>query len=351
MHGRLDIENLGVSIDGKAVLDSISLNLERGSIGCLVGPSGSGKTTLLHCIAGFRRIDTGVIRLDHYALSNADGPNVHVPPERRRIGMMFQDCALFPHMNVEKNIAFGLRRVDKPRRMRSVDELLELIGLTRHRRKYPHELSSGEQQRVALARALAPRPRLLLLDEPFSSLDARLRPQLAEETRRLVKERNITALLVTHDQEEAFSISDVLGVINDTRLLQWDDTYDVYHKPATREVASFIGMGSMLRGRMQRGGRVETALGRFQVNSDRYRFGEGEEVRVLIRPDDVIHDDDSPTQAVIHKKQFRGAEFLYQLGLGSGESVYCFAPSHHNHHVGEAIGITVDVEHVIIYPR
>ena len=349
MRNLLDIDNLSVLIEGAPALESISLSLERGNIGCLLGPSGSGKTILLHCIAGFRRIDTGVIRLNRRILSNAADDGIHVPPEQRRVGMMFQDYALFPHLNVETNIAFGIRRMEKTQRMRNVGELLELTGLAGHRHKYPHELSSGEQQRVALARALAPAPQLLLLDEPFSNLDTELRLQLAEETRQTLIERDITALLVTHDQEEAFAISDMLGVLDNTRLLQWDNTYDVYHKPASHDVATFIGMGSMLRGRMRSGNCVETALGGFQVNGDRQDFGEGEEVSVLIRPDDIIHDDDSPMRAVIEKKQFRGPEFLYQLKLDSGEKIYCFAPSHHNHRVGEAIGITVDVEHVIIY--
>ncbi len=342
----LNVENISVSIADKAVIAAVSFGLKSGDVGCLLGPSGGGKTTLLHCIAGFRRIHAGVIRLNRRAVS---APHVHVPPEERRVGMMFQNYALFPHLSVEKNIAFGIRKLGKAQRNRNVGELLELVGLTGHRRKYPHELSGGEQQRVALARALAPAPQLLLLDEPFSSLDTELRLQLAEETRQVITERGITTLLITHNQEEAFAIADVLGLIDNGRLLQWDSAYDVYHKPASRDVATFIGMGSLLRGRIKRGGRVETALGNFPVGNG--HRSEGEEVNVLIRPDDVIHDDAGAMKAVIRKKQFRGAEFLYQLQLNGGETVYCFAPSHHNHHVGEAIGITVDVEHVIIYSR
>ncbi len=342
----LNVENVSVSIADQAVISAVSFGLKRGDIGCLLGASGSGKTTLLHCIAGFRRVHTGAIRLGHRTVSS---PHVHVPPEERRVGMMFQNYALFPHLSVEKNIAFGIRKMKKTQRERNVGELLDLVGLNSHRRKYPHELSGGEQQRVALARALAPAPQLLLLDEPFSSLDTKLRLQLAEETRQVITARGITTLLITHDQEEAFAIADVLGLIDDGRLLQWDKAYDVSHKPASRDVATFIGMGSMLRGRIEHGGQVKTALGGFPVGDGQHR--EGEEVNVLIRPDDIIHDDASAMKAVIHKKQFRGAEFLYQLQLGSGETIYCFAPSHHNHHIGEAIGITVDVEHVIIYSR
>ena len=339
----LDVENIRVLIDGEAIIDSISFSLERGSIGCLLGPSGCGKTTLLHCIAGFHHVNGGTIKLQNHIVS---APNTHAPPEQRRVGMMFQNYALFPHLSVEKNISFGIRKIQKEQREHIIDELLKLVSLSEHRRKYPHELSGGEQQRVALARALAPAPQLLLLDEPFSGLDTELRLQLAEKTCQAVTEHGITTLIVTHNQEEAFAMADMLGVMDNGRLLQWDKAYDVYHKPASRDIATFIGMGSMLRGRIVNGNRVATALGDFPTDNGRR---DGEEVVVLIRPDDVIHDDDSTMQAVIQKKQFRGAEFLYQLQLNNNETVYCFAPSHHNHRVGEAIGITVDVEHVIIY--
>ena len=350
MSAFLNINAVSILVRDRSVLNAVSFRLERGRIGCLLGPSGSGKTTLLHCIAGFHRICDGSIQLDRRTLSSAGtGNSVHIPPEQRHIGMMFQNYALFPHFNVAKNIAFGIRKMQRQAQQRTVDELLELTSLGEHRNKYPHELSGGEQQRVALARALAPSPRLLLLDEPFSSLDSELHLQLAEETRQVITERNITTLLVTHDQEEAFAMSDMLGVINNARLLQWDSAYDVYHKPASRAVATFIGMGSMLRGTMRDNGRVKTSLGDFRVDKNQYAFKRNQEVRVLIRPDDIIHDDNSTMRAVIRKKQFRGPEFLYQLSLENGEKVYCFAPSHHDHRLGEAIGITVDVEHVIIY--
>ncbi len=347
MRDMLEIKTLGLAIDRTPIIHSLSLQLRQGCIGCLLGSSGGGKTLLLHCIAGLRRIDRGSIRIDGQTVS---GDNIHVPTESRRVGMMFQNYALFPHLNVEKNIAFGIRKMEKSRRERSVAELLGLVGLRSHGKKYPHELSGGEQQRVALARALAPEPKLLLLDEPFSSLDTELRLQLAEETRQVVIQRKITTLLITHNQEDAFAMSDTLGVIESGCLLQWDSAYDVYHKPASRDVATFIGMGSMLRGKIRPGSNVETVLGNFPMNStSRSDFSEGQEVSMLIRPDDIIHDDTSEMKAMILKKQFRGPEFLYQLRLDNGETVYCFAPSHHDHRLGESIGIHVDVEHVIVY--
>lgn len=351
MTDMLNIKDLSFSINGKQIIDSFCLDLEQGRIGCLLGASGSGKTTLLHCIAGFHRIGRGSIRIDQHVVSSDD---THVPPENRRVGMMFQNYALFPHLNVEKNIGFGIRKMGKIQHRQSIDELLELTEMAAHRKKYPHELSGGEQQRVALARALAPEPKLLLLDEPFSSLDTELRLQLAEETREVISERKTTALLITHDQEDAFTMADMLGIIDTGHLLQWDSAYDVYHKPVSRSVATFIGMGSMLQGEIHPDGTVETVLGKFPMDAavqSKLKTGETRKINMLIRPDDIIHDDASVMKAVIRKKQFRGPEFLYQLQLDNDELIYCFAPSHHNHHIGESIGIIADVEHVIVYPR
>lgn len=349
MPDMLNIRDLDFSINGKRIIDSLCLDLKQGSIGCLMGASGSGKTILLHCIAGFHRVDKGSIRIGQRVVSSK---NVHIPPEDRRVGMMFQNYALFPHLSVEKNIGFGIRKMEKTQRRKNIDELLELVELTAHQKKYPHELSGGEQQRVALARALAPEPRLLLLDEPFSSLDTELRLQLAEETREIITARRTTALLITHEQEDAFAMADMLGIIDAGHLLQWDSSYDIYHKPISHDVATFIGMGSLLQGEIYPDGSVETVLGRFPMSAARRpNLGENRKVNVLIRPDDIVHDDASAMKAMIRKKRFRGPEFLYQLQLDNDELIYCFAPSHHNHHVGESIGIVADVEHVIIYPR
>lgn len=344
MNSALKLDRLSVRIDGAPVCKNISFALAPGDIGCLLGPSGCGKTTLLRCIAGFLRAAAGELRIGEARVA---GDGLHVAPERRRTGMVFQEHALFPHLNARDNITFGLRKWPAERRRRRLAKMLELIDLARSAALFPHELSGGECRRVALARALAPEPDLLLLDEPFSGLDAELRPQLAEQVRDILNEEGITALMVTHDQTEALSIADTLGVMDDGRLLQWGDVYSVYHCPASRQIATFVGMGSMLDGLIG-GAHVETALGRFPVEEPR-KFSDGERVQLLVRPDDIIHDDASPMQAVIEKKQFRGAEFLYRLRLRGGEKVYCFAPSHHDHQVGDPIGIVADLEHVVIF--
>ena len=219
------------------VVDDLSLALERGGIGSLLGASGCGKTTVLRAIAGFEPVRAGSIRLDGAVLSS---PEVQVLPEQRRIGMMFQDYALFPHLSVAANVAFGLRRLDKAARARRVAEMLELVGLRDAADDYPHELSGGMQQRVALARALAPAPDVLLLDEPFSNLDVDTRERLAFEVRDILKSTGHTAILVTHNQAEAFAIADHIGVMAGGRIAQWDTPYNLHHHPADDFVRDFI---------------------------------------------------------------------------------------------------------------
>ena len=351
----------GVSADiGEArprrVVERVTLRLGGGQIGCLLGPSGSGKTTLLRCIAGFHRIREGVIRLGGAVIESAA---LYLAPEHRHIGMMFQDYALFPHLTAEQNIGFGVRKLAAAERRTRVAQLLELTAMTECARRYPHELSGGQQQRVALARALAPHPSLLLLDEPFSNLDAELKLQLAGEIREILHRENITALLITHDQSEALAMSDMLGVMRGGHVLQWDTAYNIYHRPVSRETATFVGMGTMLKGTVSREHGIDTALGRltpsalncfFPTDAHRGGLADGAAVHVLIRPDDIVHDDASGLRAVVEKKQFRGAEFLYHLRLESGETVHCFAPSHHDHPIGEAIGIRLDIEHLVVFP-
>jgi len=231
------------------VVESLSLALGRGHIGCLLGASGCGKTTVLRAVAGFEPLRAGVIRLDGSVLSSASS---QIPPEHRRVGMMFQDYALFPHLSVAANVAFGLRKLKKAARRARVLEMLELVGLADTAHDYPHELSGGQQQRVALARALAPAPELLLLDEPFSNLDVDTRERLAFELRDILKATNHTALLVTHNQAEAFAIADRIGVMTaGGRILQWDTPYNLHHHPADDFVADFVRREALLAQRSQ----------------------------------------------------------------------------------------------------
>src|SRR5687768_13025011 len=245
MSALLEVRGVSQSYDGRPVLENLSFELQPGTIGCLLGPSGCGKTTVLRCIAGFEAVTRGEIVLHGETMTR---PGRIVPAERRRIGMVFQDYALFPHLTVARNIGFGLRKASAGERDARVAELLDIVGLHAVGERYPHELSGGQQQRVALARALAPRPTLMLLDEPFSNLDVEMRERLSIEVRAILKQQQTTAILVTHDQNEAFNIADEIGLMAHGRIEQWDTPYRLYHEPATRFVADFIGQGVFLPG-------------------------------------------------------------------------------------------------------
>jgi iron(III) transport system ATP-binding protein len=341
----LEVENLRHAYGDHQVVAGLSFSLAHGAIGCLLGPSGGGKTTALRCIAGFETVQDGEIRLAGRIVS---GAGTMVPPEKRRIGMVFQDYALFPHLSVAANIAFGLHASPPAERLARVRELAELVGLSATLEKYPHEISGGQQQRVALARALAPRPELLLLDEPFSNLDIDLRERLSLEVRDIIKASGATAVLVTHDQQEAFAMADEIGILHDGRLQQWDSPYNLYHRPANRFVADFVGQGVFLPATALEAGRLEIELGVLQGDSEGRNGGNGE-LEVLLRPDDVVHDDAAPTRAEVLHKAFRGAEILYTLELPSGARVLSMVPSHHNQSIHEAIGIRLDVDHVVAF--
>lgn len=338
----------------QATIKHLSFDLKKGEIGCLLGPSGCGKTTVLRCIAGFEPLIAGEILLNGILVSRA---NFSLPPEQRRIGVVFQDYALFPHLTVAANVGFGLHRSNSTERRQRVTDMLQIVGLTNVANNYPHELSGGQQQRVALARALAPRPDLLLLDEPFSNLDISLRERLAQEVRDILKNQHITAILVTHNQDEAFSVADMIGVMHQGEIMQWDTAYNLYHRPANRFVANFIGQGVFLPGRVLSPGKIQMELG--ILTEDIYHHCEtddeichpGCEVDILIRPDDIVLDNESTLQGAVVNKAFRGAEILYKLKLSSGRTVLSLIPSHHNHAIGEKIGIKLEADHVVIFKR
>jgi len=350
----LEISGLTHAYGRHGVVKGLDILLGEGRIGCLLGPSGCGKTTVLRCIAGFETPQAGTIRIGGRMVCDAA---TQMAPEARRVGMVFQDYALFAHLRVADNVAFGLRGMDPRERDARVAELLEVVGLSGHARKYPHELSGGQQQRVSLARALAPRPDLLLLDEPFSNLDVDLREHLSLELRDILKRHNITAILVTHDQHEAFAMADEIGVMHEGRIQQWDSAYNLYHRPANRFVADFVGQGCFLRGHVVDARHVEMELGTLYSELP-VECGKGCgacerqcSVDVLLRPDDIVHDDMSPRTAEVVSRAFRGAEFLYTLRLDSGALVLSLVPSHHNHAIGERIGIRLDVDHVVAFRR
>ncbi len=347
MSRQLEVRQASVAYAGRPVVADVSFDLRAGDIGCLLGPSGCGKTSLLRAIAGFEPLADGQIHLHGRCVAR---PGASLAPEKRRVGMVFQDFALYPHLNVEKNVAFGLRGLGKVQRGQRVETLRHLVGLQDMGRYYPHQLSGGQQQRVALIRAMAPRPDILLLDEPFSGLDVELRQQLAREVRDILKRDGITAILVTHDQLEAFAMADFIGVLGEGRLHQWDSGYELYHRPIDRFVADFIGQGAMLPGTVVDGRHIETALGRVEGRL----HGEltpGTRVEVLLRPDDLVPDLASPLRLEVLEKVFRGAEYLYTLKLADGSRVLCLAPSHHDHRVGERMGVSLDFDHLVAFPR
>ena len=351
----LEVSQLDVRYAGRAqaAVHGVSLGLHAGDIGVLIGPSGCGKTTLLRAVAGLEPVAAGSIRLGEHTVGS---PGHSLPPEQRRIGMVFQDYALFPHLTVGRNVAFGIHQLPRAEQAARVAEVLKLVGLEGSEQRFPHELSGGQQQRVALARALAPRPQLMLLDEPFSNLDVDLRERLAHEVRGILKAAGATALFVTHDQFEAFAIGDVIGVMHDGHLHQWDDAYTLYHRPATRFVADFIGHGVFAPATLVQGANnvvAQTPLGELTDLDECPLPGSypGGECDVLLRADDIVHDDHAPVQAQIVRKAFRGSEFLYTLRLRSGLQVMAHVPSHHDHAVGEWIGIRAQVDHVVTFAR
>lgn len=346
---RLELIDCAVGYDGRAVLAGVNLAIEAGEIGCLLGPSGAGKTSLLRAIAGFAPLYAGRIQsraadAEPHVLS---GPGVQLPPERRDIGMVFQDHALLPHLTALGNVMFGLFRLPRREAEARARRMLALVGLAGFEPRYPHELSGGQQQRVALARALAPRPALVLLDEPFSSLDPDLRERLALDVRAALKAEGVGALLITHSQVEAFAMADRIGVVAEGALQQWDSAYALYHQPANATVARFIGEGVFVDATSLGGQRLQTPLG--EARTPRNGHAPGQRLQLLLRPDDVVHDDASPMQAEVIARAFRGADFLYTLRLDSGERLLSLVPSHHDHAIGQRIGIRLDLEHVVVF--
>jgi iron(III) transport system ATP-binding protein len=340
----LTVEGIEQAYGDNKVLQDLSFRIPAGSIGCLLGPSGCGKTTALRCIAGFESVRKGRILVNGEVLSK---PGFVVPPEKRGLGMVFQQYALFPHLDIAANVGFGLHELSSAERARRVAEVLETVGLGGRDNLYPDELSGGQQQRVALARALAPRPGLLLMDEPFSSLDTGMRVRLGSEIRDILKRQGITALLVTHDQAEAFAVADEIGVMREGQLEQWDSAYNLYHRPSNRFVAEFVGEGCFMPGHANADGTVQIELGRLTPTEPLKAGGDG--VEVLLRPDDIVHDDDSTLTATVLRKAFRGAAILYTLGLPSGRRVLALVPSHHDHRIGERIGIRLEADHVVVF--
>ena len=326
---RLEVTGVSLTYPGPPpveALRAVDLRVDGGLV-AVVGPSGCGKTTLLRALAGTERPGAGSIRIGDDVV---EAPGTHLPAERRQVTLVPQEGALFPHLDVGGNVGFGLRAWSRGARRARVGELLDLVGLPQAWRRRPHELSGGQQQRVALARALAPRPRVVLLDEPFSALDATLRVGLREEVAGLLRAAGATAVLVTHDRDEALSLADRVAVMHEGRVLQVGDPSAVYRRPSSMWVAGLLGDTVVLAARVVDGA-AETVLGRLQV------VGAGE--RVVLRPEQVVPDP-AGVPAVVEAVHFRGPEASVSLRLG-GQVLTARWPSTELPGVGE--GVTVGV--------
>ncbi|MBZ2189795.1 ABC transporter ATP-binding protein [Alcanivorax sp. JB21] len=342
----LSLQRIVCRYDDDVVVDHVSFTLQAGQIACLLGPSGCGKTTTLRAIAGLEPLTAGSIHIAGREVSRA---GTLVAPEKRGLGMVFQDHALFPHLSVGQNVGFALRNESRDARRQRVAECLEMVRLAGMEARFPHELSGGQQQRVALARALAPRPRLILLDEPFASLDLDLRRQLNQELRDILLHEGITAVIVTHDQEEAFAIATHVGIMRAGQMIQWDSPYNIYHSPVTRFVAEFAGAGAFLEGTVLPGEHVATVAG--ELGSHRpLGYPSGSPVTVLLRPEDVVVDEAGPLQTSVIHRVFTGPNILYRLALENGEQLTCLTGSHENIPIGASMRVRIAAKHLVLFP-
>jgi iron(III) transport system ATP-binding protein len=344
------IECVGVSkaYEGTIAVADATLRVEAGEIVSVLGASGCGKTTLLRLIAGFEQVDSGAITLGGEVVSS---PNSSTPPERRRVGMVFQDYALFPHLTVAANIGFGLDGMSRPDKFARVEETLELVGLSDLGHRYPHELSGGQQQRVAVGRTLAPRPVAVLLDEPFSNLDAGMRSGVSGLVEEILRGRGVATVIVTHDREEAFSMADRVAVMNEGRIEQVDAPGAIFRSPATPFVARITGTSDFIPGQVVEG-RVVTEIGRLRwaepgpgpaqgsarTGGDN-RSGEGDAVEVLVRPDDFIVLPNPGGASKILAREYRGDAVILVVGLASGASLRCRQGPYSDLPVGTAVDL------------
>ena len=316
---RLEIKNLMRRYEGRVVVNDVSLKVAPGQVTCLLGPSGCGKSTTLRMIAGVEMQDSGEIWVDGNLVCDTE---FRIPPERRHIGLMFQDFALFPHLRVGENVAFGLSG-DKSAKSARVAELLKRVGLDSYGGSYPHELSGGEQQRVALARALAPRPRIMLMDEPFSGLDNRLRDGIRDETLEILREEDTAVLLVTHEPKEAMRMADEIALMRDGEIVQQGAPYNIFNAPKDREAVSFFSDVNVIRGKAE-GALTQTAFGKFLTPG----VPDGQEVEIVIRPQHVKIDFDrsgrgpdstiemgTPVRGVVERARFMGSESLVEFRM------------------------------------
>lgn len=331
----ISVADVTVRFGDTTALDGFSLDVPAGSLLTLVGPSGCGKTTALRVIAGFQDVDSGTVSIRG---SEILGEGVNVPPEKRRVGMVFQEYALFPHISVAENVGYGVRGSNRGQR---VGEVLELVGLTGYERRFPNELSGGEQQRVALARALAPEPDVVLLDEPFSNLDAPQRERMRRELKKIIRAAKVTAVLVTHDQAEALAIADIVAVMNSGRIVQIGAPDDVYRSPVDPWVAGFLGDAVMFDGRVAAGA-IATAIG--EIQSD---LVEGTSVNVMVRPEWIRPTPATPGQGVVTDTEFYGHDQRVEISMPDGPTVEALVPSLQTIRIGDSV--TLEILDAVVY--
>ena len=343
MSTKLNVNQISINYRENTAVEGVSFTLEAGRIGCLLGPSGCGKTTILRAISGFEPVRKGNIILGDRSVSDS---NFTMPSQDRRVGMVFQDFALYPHLTVEKNVQFGLNKWSKHDRKERAASLLKLVKLEDFSQRYPHELSGGQQQRVALIRAMAPKPDILLMDEPFSSMDTELRHTLAAEVRSILKQENITTLLVTHDQSEAFAMADDIGVMENSRLVQWGSAKELYFEPKNPFVAKFIGKSTLLKASYKGNGMVESPLGLTKV---KYMTPITPLSLMQVRPQDVVISLDSDIKATITSALYLGHEYLYTLKLTDDQTLLCVASSNSNYKENDQVGIKLISSNLISY--
>lgn len=343
---RLEIKNLHLSYDGRPVVNGVSLKIMPGQVMCLLGPSGCGKSTTLRMISGVEMQDSGEIYSDGELVCDTV---FRVPPEGRSIGMMFQDFALFPHLSVAKNVGFGLPR-GGAENQRRIDQLLDRVGMRHYANDYPHQLSGGEQQRVALARALAPRPKIMLMDEPFSGLDNRLRDGIRDQTLELLKEEGAAVLLVTHEPEEAMRMADVIALMRDGKIVQAAPPHKIYSQPADKKTAAFFSDVNVIRG-VVKSGVAQTEFGSFAIEN----MPDGSKVEVVSRPQhlhiDFYRGGSAPAEtksngkavlAHVVRSRFVGNESLVDFKLQeSGLTLKACVPSVFLPHAGSQLWLTI----------